>query len=285
MEGSEILSLEVIEASLSTKIIGRAQRLDNLASENGHSSDLSKNELWDEIDSTNTRAAALAALGCPEGVMVIARQQTAGRGRLGRAWISPPDAGISFSVVLRPKIELSRLPLITLATGVAVAQAIEASVGVRPGLKWVNDLTLSGRKLGGILAEMPSQALIIGIGINVRLKADELPAEMKDKVEWLERAVVGPVDPNLIVMELAHKLEAQYELLKAGKTEEILGLWRAYSVTLGQMIEARSANQVIKGKAIDIADSGALIVEAEDGSRTELVAGEISLRLQDGSYC
>jgi BirA family biotin operon repressor/biotin-[acetyl-CoA-carboxylase] ligase len=276
MEGSEILSLEVIEASLSTKIIGRAQHLD---------SNLSKNELWDEIDSTNTRAAALAAQGCPEGVMVIARQQTAGRGRLGRAWISPPDAGISFSVVLRPKIELSRLPLITLATGVAVAQAIEASVGVRPGLKWVNDLTLSGRKLGGILAEMPGQALIIGIGINVRLKADELPEELKDKVEWLERAVGGPVDPNLVVMELAHKLETQYELLKAGKTEEILGLWRAYSVTLGQMIEARSANQVITGKAIDIADSGALIVEAEDGTRTELVAGEISLRLQDGSYC
>jgi hypothetical protein len=133
MEGSEILSLEVIEASLSTKIIGRAQRLDNLSNVNGDSSDLSKNELWDEIDSTNTRAAALAAQGCAEGVMVIARQQTAGRGRLGRAWISPPDAGISFSVVLRPKIELSRLPLITLATGVAVAQAIEASVGVRPG--------------------------------------------------------------------------------------------------------------------------------------------------------
>ncbi len=275
MDGSEILSLEVIEASLATKIIGRALPEDNL----------SKNELWDEIDSTNTRAAALAAQGCGEGVMVIARQQTAGRGRLGRAWISPPDGGISFSVVLRPKIELSRLPLITLATGVAVAQAIEASVGVRPGLKWVNDLTLSGRKLGGILAEMPGQALIIGIGINVRLRADELPEDLKDKVEWLERAAGGPVDPNLVVVELASKLEAQYELLKAGRSSEILALWKAYSVTLGQMIEARSANQVITGKAVDIADSGALIVESEDGSRTELVAGEISLRLQDGSYC
>ncbi|CAN5516288.1 biotin--[acetyl-CoA-carboxylase] ligase [soil metagenome] len=276
MEGSEILSLEVIEASLSTKTIGRAQPLD---------SDLSKNELWYEIGSTNTRAAALAAQGCGEGVIVIARQQTAGRGRLGRAWISPPDGGISFSVVLRPKIELSRLPLITLATGVAVAQAIEASVGVRPGLKWVNDLTLSGRKLGGILAEMPGQALIIGIGINVRLKAEELPDDLKDKVEWLERAAGGPVDPNLVVVELASKLEAQYELLKAGKSDEILALWKAYSVTLGQMVEARSANQIITGKAIDIANSGALIVEAEDGTRSELVAGEISLRLQNGSYC
>ncbi len=269
--GSEILSLDVIETSLTTKIIGKAPG--------------AKNELWAEIGSTNTRAAALAAEGCPEGVIVLARQQTAGRGRLGRAWISPPDAGIAFSVVLRPQLELSRLPLITLATGVAVAQAIEKSVGVRPGLKWVNDLTLSGKKLGGILAEMPGQALIIGIGINVRLEESELPPELKDKVEWLERAMGRPIDPNLIVLELAHKLEAAYELLKEGQTKKIISLWKDYSITLGQLIEATSNNQSIKGRAVDIADSGALIVEDESGERTEIVAGEISIRLQNGGYC
>ncbi len=269
--GSEILSLDVIETSLTTKIIGKAPG--------------AKNELWPEIGSTNTRAAALAAEGCPEGVIVLARQQTAGRGRLGRAWISPPDAGIAFSVILRPQLELSRLPLITLATGVAVAQAIEASIGVRPGLKWVNDLTLSGKKLGGILAEMPGQALIIGIGINVRLEEADLPPELKDKVEWLERAVGRPVDPNLIVLELAHKLEAAYELLKEGQTKKIVSLWKDYSITLGQLIEASSNNQSIKGRAVDIADSGALIVEDESGKRTEIVAGEISIRLQNGDYC
>jgi BirA family biotin operon repressor/biotin-[acetyl-CoA-carboxylase] ligase len=270
----EILSLDVIEASLATSIIGRAG---------------SPNELWAEIDSTNTRAAALAAAGCDEGVMVIARQQTAGRGRLGRAWVSPPDAGISFSVVLRPKIELARLPLITLATGWAVAQAIEASCGVRPGLKWVNDLTLSGKKLGGILAEMPGSALVIGVGINIRLNADELPDELKEKVEWLERAVGGPVDPNLIVVELAQRLEQAYELLKQGQTEKILQGWRSYSVTLGQTVEttggAASAPEKISGRAVDIADSGALIVEKENGERVEIVAGEISLRLINGQYC
>lgn len=270
---TEILALDVIEGSLATTIIGKAD---------------TPNELWAEIDSTNTRAAALAAAGCGEGVMIIARQQTAGRGRLGRAWVSPPDAGISFSVVLRPKLELSRLPLITLATGWAVAQAIEASCGVRPGLKWVNDLTLSGKKLGGILAEMPGNALVIGVGINIRLVADELPDELKEKVEWLERAVGGPVDPNLIVVELAQRLERAYQLLKEGRSNEILDGWRNYSVTLGQTVETSGGTggaSKISGRAVDIADSGALIIETESGERVQVVAGEISLRLSNGRYC
>lgn len=265
----EILSLEIIEASLATSIIG---------SRGG-------NELWPTIDSTNTRAAALAAADCAEGTLVLARQQTAGRGRQGRTWVTPQDAGIAFSVVLRPKLDLSRLPLMTLATGVAAARAIEASVGLRPGLKWVNDLTCGGKKLGGILAEMPGQALIIGIGINIRMNEAELPAEIAHRTEWLERAAGHPVDPNLVVLELATKLEEEYLLLTSGKDTEILNQWRSYSVTLGQMIEAQVSGKTVRGKAVDIARSGALIVESETGERVELVAGEISIRLQDGSYC
>lgn len=264
------LCLEVIEASLATSIVGRSQ---------------SKNELWASIDSTNNRAATLAREGCGEGVMVMARQQTAGRGRQGRTWVSPPDAGIAFSVVLRPQMELTRLPLMTLATGVATARAIEASVGIRPGLKWVNDLTYGGRKLGGILAEMPGQALIIGIGLNIRLNQDELPQELVDRVEWLERAVGKPVDPNLVVLELATKLEEEYLLLKAGKEAQMLDHWRAYSVTLGRQIETQISGEAVRGRAVDITGSGALIIETDNGERKELVAGEISIRLQDGSYC
>jgi BirA family biotin operon repressor/biotin-[acetyl-CoA-carboxylase] ligase len=270
MHSGEILSLEVIEASLATSIVGRAK---------------SGNELWPSIDSTNNRAAALAAAGCDEGVIVLGRQQTAGRGRQGRTWVTPQDAGIAFSVVLRPKLELSRLPLMTLATGVAAAEAVEASVGVRLGLKWVNDLTYGGKKIGGILAEMPSQALIIGVGINVRMNQADLPEELAPRIDWLERIVGKPVDPNLVVLELATKLEAAYLLLQQGRDAEILDRWRKYSVTLGQNIEAQVSGKPIRGRAIDIARSGALILESASGEKFELVAGEISIRLQDGSYC
>ncbi len=266
----ETLALEVIETSLATSLIGRAQ---------GH-----KNELWDTIGSTNSRAAELAAAGAPEGVIVLARQQTAGRGRQGRVWVTPPDAGIAFSVLLRPQIALTRLPLVTLATGVAAARAIESSVGVRPGLKWVNDLVLGGRKLGGILAEMSGQALIIGIGINVRFAADDVPEELKDKIEWLERVVGRPVDSNMIVMELAHRLEEAYQDLLSGRTDAILSAWKNYSVTIGQDIESKSGGQTIRGRAVDITASGALIVALENGGTVELHAGEISIRKQDGSY-
>jgi BirA family biotin operon repressor/biotin-[acetyl-CoA-carboxylase] ligase len=268
----EKLALDVIEASLRTAIIGQPKS--------------SKNELWDTIDSTNTRAAQLAAEGAPEGVLVLGRQQTAGRGRHGRVWVTPPDAGIAFSALLRPTIPLTRLPLITLATGVAVAQAIEAAVGVRPGLKWVNDIVLNGRKLGGILAEMSGPALIIGIGINVRFAEADVPEDLVTKIEWLERATGRPVDPNLVVLELATKLEAAYNLLLANKSEEILNNWRKYSVTLGQDIESKNgaSNTLIRGRAVDITAGGALVVEQENGERIELHAGEISIRKLDGSY-
>ncbi|HEY9720025.1 MAG TPA: biotin--[acetyl-CoA-carboxylase] ligase, partial [Trichormus sp.] len=123
---SETLVLEKIEKRLTSGVIGRSSW---------------NNELWQTIDSTNSRAAQLAAEGAPEGVIVLARQQTAGRGRLGRVWVSPPDAGIYLSVILRPAELLpAELALITLAVGVAVSSAIERCAGVKVGLKWVNDL-------------------------------------------------------------------------------------------------------------------------------------------------
>ena len=266
----EILALDVIEASLATSLIGRAS---------GHA-----NELWPTIDSTNSRAAELASAGAAEGVLVLARQQTAGRGRQGRVWVTPQDAGIAFSVILRPTIPLTRLPLVTLATGTAVARAIESSVGVRLGLKWVNDLVLGGRKVGGILAEMSGPSLIIGIGINVRFSQEDVPEDLQTKIEWLERVVGRPVDPNLIVVALAAELEKSYQALLAGKVDEIVSAWKSYSVTIGKNIESNNGGQILRGKAVDITASGALVVETEDGGKVELHAGEISIRNQDGSY-
>jgi len=212
----EILALDVIEASLATSLIGRAS---------GHA-----NELWPTIDSTNSRAAELASAGAAEGVLVLARQQTAGRGRQGRVWVTPQDAGIAFSVILRPTIPLTRLPLVTLATGTAVARAIESSVGVRLGLKWVNDLVLGGRKVGGILAEMSGPSLIIGIGINVRFSQEDIPEDLQTKIEWLERVVgkVGGRSGSFVIQSngtfVGHSIKGTWFIVPGSGTGELQGL-------------------------------------------------------------
>lgn len=282
-----VLDLEEIEARLATQFVARP--------------DGSKNELWETIDSTNTRATQLAADGGVHGTLILARQQSAGRGRLGRQWVSPSDSGIYMSLLLRPEAsELPNLSTITLAVGVAVSKAVQNSVGVNLGLKWVNDLVVEKKKLGGILCEMVAtqsgkshangmthaagKALIIGIGINVRFVESELPDELKDKMIWLERITKQPVDPNIIVSEIAHHLETVYRTLLLGDASDILAQWRSRSITLGQKIVATTGDRIVEGVAADISSSGALLVDTASG-RVELHAGEISIRNADGSYC
>ena len=175
-----------------------------------------------------------------------------------------------------------------MAVGVAVARAIRNSVGVDVGLKWVNDLVVDGRKLGGILCEMSARpsgnALIIGIGINVRFEVDELPDDLREKMTWLEKITGQPVDPNVVIAEIANQVEEVYLLLLGKQSDLVLAEWRKRSITLGRRIIATSGERTIEGEAIDIAPSGALIVD--DGKeKIELHAGEISVRNADGSYC
>lgn len=284
------LDLSLIEAALTTYIIARSK----------------SNELWDEIGSTNDRAIELAHEGAAEGTLVLARQQTGGRGRQGRTWVSPADSGIFASLILRPTIDASALPLISFAAGVAAAQAIEHVLGLRIGLKWVNDLVYGGKKLGGILAEMPGSqtaaaratdssdpkspqwvmppAVVLGIGINLRHNNDELPPELQGRVESLDRLSGKQVDANQIVAEFCNSLEDQYNNLRHSASEIVLAEWKHYSATLGKQIKATVGNEEVEGLAEDIAESGALVLRRNDGSEQLLYAGEISIRLQDGSY-
>lgn len=267
------------------------------------------NEVWESIGSTNTRAAELAARGAPEGVLVLARHQSRGRGRLGRVWLSPPDAGIFMSVILRPGKPHSELQLLTLACGVAVADAIEAVSGVKVRLKWVNDLVVERRKIGGILAEMPAnssatapseqalpggqdsssrQAVIVGLGINLNYDGIELPPEIESKVDWLNRLSEDPPDPNELAATIAASLETTIDALfsdSTNSTSNLLDRWRARSVTLGSIIRTEYSGEVLEAVAVDIAENGALIVEKFTGERLMLHAGEVSVRAPDGNYC
>lgn len=280
---SETLDLTKFESQLETSRLGRAPGW--------------RNELWESIGSTNTRAAELAAEGAPEGVIVLARHQMAGRGRLGRTWVSPVDAGLYMSLILRPRQPQSQIPLLTIAAGVAVADAIRSVCDLEVGLKWVNDIIYDRRKIGGILAEMPAlgnaspeakalpQAVIVGIGININLKQEDIPEELTSRIDSLSRIKNEDVDPNRVAAAIAKAFENTSQLLNPATSQQLTKRWRDLSITIGQMIVTENSERKLEGKAVDITDSGALIVQLADGSHITLHAGEISIRTADGSYC
>jgi len=265
------MDLAKIEALLSTKWLGRQN-----------------NEIWETIDSTNNRALELAGNGAPHGTIVIANQQTAGRGRSDRQWFSPAGSGLYISFLVRPKIELANLPVITLITGVAAAHAIQKSLNIRVGLKWVNDLLIGGRKIGGILCEYqnaitkiePTKALIIGMGLNLHKPRIDLPTDLDKKIGFLESHLsVGQyvIDRNNLVASITNELENSLTQIQSGNLQSLLDQWRAYSITLGEQIIAEVGDKQISGQALDINESGELIVKTISGNVT-LCAGEVSLQ-------
>lgn len=267
---SEHLDLTTLNDLLKTTQVGRG---------------VAPNEVWEEIDSTNTRAAVIARESGAEkahGVIVAARRQNAGRGRQGRTWVSPLDAGLYISFLLRPKVALTEIPLISLATGTAVARALLTTCGAVVQLKWVNDIVWNGKKLGGILAEMPQRdALIVGIGIN--LIEVERPEDLRDRATSMQEVVGQLTNVNQIAASLATEIERAFGLLESRERTQILNEWKERSATLGKEIKALMGNETIIGTAVDIDRSGSLVVRTADGDRT-IHAGEVSIRTTDGGY-
>ena len=238
------------------------------------------------------------------GTLVIARQQTAGRGRLGRSWESPPDAGIYMSVILRPPNKaIYEIPLLTIAAGVAAATAIHQTTGITIGLKWVNDLICDGLKVGGILAETSGASapyVVLGMGVNVNLDPAILPDELRERVTSLHLHTTnksgsdksasdlpkpGAIDPNTIVAAICNQFENLWSQLQESQADQILAEWRRRTVTLGHRIKATIGERTLEGLAEDITTTGALKVRIDDGKLVELTAGEIQIRRADGAYC
>lgn len=231
---------------------------------------------YQDVASTNDVAAALAESGAPEGSVVAADAQSAGRGRLGRQWSSPRGAGLYVSIVLRPDPDVAKL--ITIAAGVAVCEAIRASTGLRPDLKWPNDALIAGRKVAGILAEAGAangavQHVILGIGINVGQAS--FPADVAATATSLEAELGRPVDRGLVFAELLAKLGERYQQIRQGAVAPVIETWRQLaSVTLGRRVEWESSAGLRRGIARDIDDTGALVVDTPDGA-TRVIAGTV----------
>jgi BirA family biotin operon repressor/biotin-[acetyl-CoA-carboxylase] ligase len=235
--------------------------------------------------STNDVASALANSGDHEGAVVIAEMQTAGRGRRGRVWFSPPGAGLYVSVLLAPSRAV-RTPerataLLTLAAGVALAEAVERVTGLAPAIKWPNDLFVGKRKLAGILAEgvasqtpVPSlQSVVLGYGLNVSAAA--YPVELSDRVTSLDSELGRRVDRADLCAQSLAILAARYDDLLNSRFDAILDAWRARSPgSHGVRVSWEASNGTQSGVTAGIDDMGALLVRV--GDRTErLVAGEI----------
>ena len=245
-----------------------------------------------KTDSTQTEAEKKAREGAVEGMLVVAEEQTSGRGRQGRVWHSPPGLGVWMSAVLRPEGPLTTVPQLTLLTAVAVCRAIRAVSGVEAGIKWPNDLLADGRKLCGILLEAVVEDgrvrhCIMGIGIDANLSESDYPEELRSKVTSLRRESGVEVDRSALIAAVMNEFEMLYELYNERGFESIRLLWESLSVTLGREIAVRDLKGERRGVAHGLGEQGELMMRTEEGDIVPVYSGDIELypgtRAADGS--
>jgi BirA family biotin operon repressor/biotin-[acetyl-CoA-carboxylase] ligase len=238
--------------------------------------------LFRTVDSTNDEAAVLASKGALEGTVVIADAQRRGRGRLGRSWASPGGDGIYLSVILRPAIPPHDAPALTLLGGVAAAGAVQEAAGVDAGIKWPNDLMARGRKLGGILGEAAVEAprlhhVILGIGINVNQTGESFDGELRRTATSLRIEAGRPVDRTEVVRSICRGLDRWYDGFLSRGPAEVIERLRQCCVTLGRVVVAKSGDQELRGLAVDVDETGALLVRDTDQRLHRLLAGDVTL--------
>lgn len=239
--------------------------------------------LWfPTIDSTNVQAMQLAAEGAPHGTVLIAGHQTQGRGRMGRSFQSPEGSGVYLSVILRPNCPPEQLMHLTCAAGVAMLEATETVSGIRPGLKWINDLVVGNKKLGGILTQMSVdkglvQYAVIGIGINCLQQEEDFPPEIAGLATSLSLAAGRSVKPEVLAAAMVEALQKMSLRLFCEKGK-IMEAYKQSCITLGKEIQVLRADTVRPGMAIDLDEDGGLLVRYPDGSEETVSSGEVSVR-------
>jgi BirA family biotin operon repressor/biotin-[acetyl-CoA-carboxylase] ligase len=244
--------------------------------------------LWQAVEveartgSTNADLLARALGGAPEGVLLAAEEQSAGRGRLGRTWASPPRAALTFSLLVRPPVSPARRGWLPLLAGVAVASAVTAVTGVQTRLKWPNDLLAGPAKLGGILAEAVGDAVVVGVGLNVSTEPGELPPAGPGALAATSLRIAGSAAPDrepLLIAILAD-FERWYQAwCQAGGDPERCGLRAGYtelSGTIGRRVRAELPDgQVLSGLAVGVDRDGRLLVRASSGAVVPVAAGDV----------
>jgi BirA family biotin operon repressor/biotin-[acetyl-CoA-carboxylase] ligase len=255
-KNQDILDPDLILKGLETEFVGKDLRY------------------YREVKSTNKKAREMAAT-CGNGTVVLAEVQTGGRGRLSRSWRSPPG-GIWMSLILKPKMPLAQAYSINMAVGVAIARTLIRLYGIRPGIKWPNDILINERKLCGILIEVSAEIdrleyAVVGIGINANVNVDDFPDDWN--ATSLSREIGGQVSRTQLIQALLLEIEKAYNQI--GSTE-ICSEWRDRSVTLGRLVRVTSLEVDLEGYAVSLSEDGALEIEllGEPGTVRRIVAGD-----------
>ena len=234
------------------------------------------------LESTNTLAKELADDGAPEGTIVLAEEQRAGRGRLGRQWLSPGYVNILVSILLRPTLEQDQLFILTMILALAAIESINGMVELEASIKWPNDLYVGRRKLAGILTEFSHrddriEYVVLGIGINVNWDPDEHRELINPATSILKETGVR-VSRNTLLVQILKKLESYYQRVVSGRIDEFYRMWNERSLIMGRNVVIESGKETLHGTATRITRRGALVIKDEQGREHEVYSGDVSLR-------
>ncbi|MBU0683900.1 MAG: biotin--[acetyl-CoA-carboxylase] ligase [Candidatus Omnitrophica bacterium] len=234
---------------------------------------------YDSVSSTNDTAYELAEKGEPEGTIVIAEGQTCGKGRMGRKWLSPKGKGIYLSIILRPDMEIDRIPSITLVMALSVQRTIKKMCDINAGIKWPNDILINGRKVCGILTEMKAQPdvadfLIVGIGMNINAEKKQIPPEAVS----LKMEIGREINRTSFLRCLLEEIEKDYKKIKREGFPSLRDECRKLSTVIDKQIKVREHNKLTEGIAVDIDEKGALVIRTKTGDVKRIFSGDVSIR-------
>ena len=262
----DLMSSDEIKVGLGTKILGR-----EIIS-------------YAQTSSTNDIALDLAAGGMPEGTLILTESQTEGRGRRKRKWLSPMGTGILASLILRPSIMAHEAHCVTLISAAAVAQAIRCMTQLPALIKWPNDVIINDRKVSGILTEMRTERgwvnfLVVGIGVTVNIPRSRFPAEIMDSATSLSVELGHKISRIALLQEILRQLECRYVKMEERKIDVLMAEWKSLSATMGRQVRVGLSNRIVSGHALDMDETGALLVRTDTG-QIQRITADMDFRFQ-----
>jgi BirA family biotin operon repressor/biotin-[acetyl-CoA-carboxylase] ligase len=238
--------------------------------------------VFEQTTSTNDVIEKLARDGVKEGAVVFAEAQTAGRGRLGRTWMSPARKGLWFSVLLRPSLIPQAATQLTVASAAALRNAIESHTGLKAEIKWPNDILISGKKVAGILTELSAELdrikyILVGVGVDVNLNPSDFPPELRTQATSLKIELGKPIVRVELAAAILRELDREYARILVGEFSAVADEWEKHCTTIGQRLVIHLGDRRICGRAESLGEDGALLLRTDHGHLERIVAGDVRI--------